>query len=396
MTMAARQAEAAGATGEPELFEGGPPHRMQTWARLVGPGRPNIGRRALLLVAIGWLPPVILVMATGDPGRLAALILDIGFHARSLVAAPLLVLAEAGCAEQLGSIIRHFRKAGLVHPEDDGRFDQAVAATRALLWSPWAELAAVLLTALVVAALRTSIGPEHLPLWQAREKAFGGLSTAGWWQSVISLPLLLILLFGWLWRLVLWTRLLGHISRFRLRLVASHPDHAAGLMFVGHSLRAFTLVALAISAMVAGRLANEFLAGVVLTPAHYVAAFTPLAVVLVLLLVPPVMFMGTLLHQVHRGVFEYGRLASDVGRHLEGRWLEQERRVDADALDVRDFSATAGLYRVVENANTIKVLPIELQSISRLVGAMALPFVPVLIMKLPFDLILEGLKSLFI
>jgi hypothetical protein len=73
---------------------------------------------------------------------------------------------------------------------------------------------------------------------------------------VVSLPLLIILFLGRIWRLVSWTRLPWLMSRLRLRLVASHPDHAAGLGFIGHSVRAFAIVALAPMAIAAGRSAR--------------------------------------------------------------------------------------------------------------------------------------------
>ncbi len=54
-------------------------------------------------------------------------------------------------------------------------------------------------------------------------------SLAGWWHLLVSLPLLLILFFGWIWRLALWARFLFLMSRLNLRLIPAHPDNVGGL-----------------------------------------------------------------------------------------------------------------------------------------------------------------------
>ena len=96
-------------------------------------------------------------------------------------------------------------------------------------------------------------------------------SLAGWWHTLVSVPLLLLLIFGWCWRLALWTRLLWLIARLELRLVASHPDRCAGLSFLGHSVRAFAIVALALAVIVAGRSAHMSLLGGGLPTPYFLA-----------------------------------------------------------------------------------------------------------------------------
>ena len=64
------------------------------------------------------------------------LLWEVGAHARYLIAAPLLVLAEAVCAPQLNAIVRHFASSGIVSDHDRGRFEEVVASTRQRLqWS---------------------------------------------------------------------------------------------------------------------------------------------------------------------------------------------------------------------------------------------------------------------
>ena len=57
-------------------------------------------------------------------------------------------------------------------------------------------------------------------------------SPAGWWHALVSLPLLFVLLLGWIWRVLVWTRFLYLMAGLDLKLVPAHPDRTAGLRFV--------------------------------------------------------------------------------------------------------------------------------------------------------------------
>src|SRR5258705_460211 len=88
------------------LFDGGPPHKLQSLCGLVSPGRPNIARRIALVMLICWAPLAVLAATQGD--LLAAdaansFLLDFGVHARYLVAAPLLIFAEGVCLPRMGA-----------------------------------------------------------------------------------------------------------------------------------------------------------------------------------------------------------------------------------------------------------------------------------------------------
>src|SRR5437763_8237671 len=152
-----------------------------------------------------------------------------------------------------------------------------------------------------------------------------------------------------MWRLALWTRFLWLMSQLDLRLVPSHPDHAAGLGFIGSSLRPYSIVALAVGTVMAGRVANAVLhEGASLFAFRYLVAGAA-AVVVLLFAGPLAMFSGNLLQAWRRGVREYGALASDLGHEFERKWFAHGRRVDASALEAPDFSATTDLYQVAGN-----------------------------------------------
>src|SRR5262245_7939767 len=224
-----------------ELLYGGPPHRLQRSLGLIKPGDTMIARRVELVVLAGWVPLAALPVAQSFILRnqmAKSFFSDFAVYARSLVAAPLFILAEADCVPRLGRVARHFLDAGLVTEPDRARFDDAVASTKRLLGSGLAELIVAILAYGLVITLMIKVPPEELRSWYWLKSGYQALSLAGWWHSLVSVPLFILLFFGWLWRVFLWARFLWLMSRLDLRLIPSHPDHAGGLMFVSDSLRA--------------------------------------------------------------------------------------------------------------------------------------------------------------
>ena len=71
----------------------------------------------------------------------------------------------------------------------------------------------------VVYSVPVEVRPDAIPAWQVSGRgANASLGLAGWWQVLVSLPLLLVLMIGWLWRLLLWARFPWLISRFDLQV----------------------------------------------------------------------------------------------------------------------------------------------------------------------------------
>jgi hypothetical protein len=171
-----------------------------------------------------------------------------------LIALPALVLAEIVVAPRLQKIAQHFVETGLITAEDRPRFDAAISSTRRLKNSFGAVIVLVLLAWGLVPLLLLAKPTPELLAWQSSAEGRSLFSPAGWWHLLVSMPLLLFVLLGWVWRLLLWTRFLWRVSRLDLQLVPAHPDRAAGLMFVAHSLRVCSMLGFAVGAIVAGPL----------------------------------------------------------------------------------------------------------------------------------------------
>ena len=379
------------------FFESGPFPHIHWSLGLFRPVGSKVGVRALLCVLIGWLPLLILVVAQSPSTTTplaSSFLRDLGVHVRSLIATPLFVLLEIWCLPRLAAIGWHFVRSGLVEEDDVPRFNELVASTRRLLNSLIAEVVAIILTYAIVLAVFFYLPLIGLPPWYSAGAEHFSLSWAGWWYAFVSTPLTLILFFGWLWRVVLWSRFLICVARMKLRLIAAHPDLASGLRFLNAAVVAFIPVAFTVGVIVAGSVANRFLQQRASVNNVEKTILGLVIFNLFLFVGPLVVFTFKLYQQKVRGIFTYGQLAESVGKQFEAKWLGNYEKYSTGALEASDFSATTDLYQVVSNVYQMSLLPFDLRSIVALVVATVLPFVPVAFIAIPFDVILKEIASL--
>lgn len=380
--------------GVEAIFEGGPPRRLTALARLPSPIAPNAAVRTVLTFAIAWIPLAVLVaidIVLGRPSVLYSFVEDIGVHARYAIAAPLLVLSHVVCARRLGRIAYHFQVSGLLDEADQRRVREALEATRRRVHSLWAEAVVVIVVYAQVASLVT-LEPQILRQAEWQVAANGaGLSAAGWWHGVVSAPLLMALLLGWVWRIANWAWFLRTVSRLDLRLVSAHPDQAGGLGFLSQSVRAFGIVGMGLGAIVAGRFGYVYRHDLA-TPFTNLLLVGGVTVLTLALAVGPLLFfMRPLMQSWRQGALEYGVLASDMGVQFERNWFGGSER---PMLAEPDFSAATDLYQVVGNVYAMRFIPVDPRSLIMLVAATLAPFVPAMFLSMPTEAVIGELKAL--
>jgi len=380
-----------------EIFDGGPPLRLEKSLGLVKPNERRTVRRAVLTVLIAWAPLFIISavesLALGE-NKLGSLIGDLTAVSRYLIVAPLFILAEEGTIFRLGQIARHFVDAGIITALDRPRFEGIVAQARRLLDSVTVEVLVVALAYLAMIILMRVFPDQDIPLWHKAGDSGRGYSWAGWWHALVSAPIFLVLLLGWLWRILIWGLFLFRVSRLDLQLVPAHPDLVGGLQFVGLSLRAFLVLSFAISTSVAGGVAYRVLS---LGSSFFSFIYVIAAVVILNLLLfaaPLLVFGGKLVEARRRGIIDYGGLAGAVGNQLEKKWLDYRQSVNEGTLDVQHFSATTDLYQVVSNVYQMKPFPIATQDLIALIVVTLLPFLPALLFEIPLEEIFSDLVKL--
>jgi hypothetical protein len=382
-----------------EIFDGGPPLRLEKSLGLIKPNERRSVQRALLAVLVVWAPLVVLSAIESlvlQENKLGSLIGDLTVLSRYLIVVPLFILAEEFTIFRLGQIARHFIDAGVVSAADRPRFDEIVAQARRLLDSVLVEVLVVALAYLAMITLIRVFPDQDIPFWHKAVDGGTGYSWAGWWHALVSAPIALVLLVGWLWRILIWGLFLFRVSRLDLQLVPAHPDLAGGLQFVGLSLRAFLLLSFAISGSAAGGVAQRvlYLGASFFSFIHVIVAVVVLS--LLLFVAPVLVFGGKLVEARRRGIITYGGLAGAVGRELENKWLDYRKSVDERALDVQHFSATTDLYQVVSNVYQMKPFPIDTQDLIALIVVTLLPFLPALLLEIPLsDIVADLAKVMF-
>jgi len=366
--------------------------------RLSGSGADGtLLRPAGLTILIGWVPLFVLTLvqhALGNEAGARSFLSDVAVSARSLIAAPLLVIAMQTCLPRLTEIARTFRDSGILATRDLGRFDYACASTLRLSNFLAVDIIIVALVYAIVFQAVLLVPTSALPPWYAAPPGFGRFSLVAWWYAIVSLPVLLALIFEWIWRVVIWARFLYLVSLMDLRLVPAHPDRTAGLKFVGYSAQAFAPVALAFGFIVAGWAANQILyRGAQIQSLQY-SVIGLVAFVLLLFAGPLSVFFPHLLRAWRQGIFEYGSLAAELGRRFESKWFRRDQPVDMSALEAPDFSATTDLYQIASNVYEVRLFPTGLTSLGILVAMTVAPFGAIAAMFVPMDVIVSQLVAL--
>jgi hypothetical protein len=354
-------------------------------------------RRTVTLALAAWLPLVLLTAQQRGAGEWAHWLeplTDIRIISRYLLALPILVLAEPLFISRLAGIVMHFQRAGFVRRADHTRFTRILARTHALLLQHFVEVVIVLL-AFTISLRLLSAGAEPWELQSVSENPRLS-SNAQWWLAIVSQPLFLIYVARWCWRSLVWFRTLRCIARLDLNMVPAHPDRAGGLLFVAQSIPALAPFGFALACALAGAIAGST-SVVHLSLSILLAAAGTLLAFLLVIAIGPLCWLSTPMRAAQlRGIVEYGELAARVGRRFEARWLRERRFVTSEALSASDFSATIDLYSVVSTVYTVRIIPVKARSLFKLVAATMLPFLPLLLMIVPTQDLMQFVAKLLL
>jgi hypothetical protein len=207
------------------------------------------------------------------------------------------------------------------------------------------------------------------------KRSDAGITLAGWWYILVSLPILFFFLLRWFWIFLLWSRFLFRISRLGLELTPTHPDRAGGLGFLGWGLASFGLVLMAISAVLSGSLAYEIVhRGSSLNILKYhIMIFVVLAIVI--LHAPLIVFTGRLARCRFRGLLDFGSLIGDHDRAFNEKWLKSQ---GSSLLGSAHMGSLAHMSPVYEQVERMQLLPWDKQALIVLVAAALIPMIPLL------------------
>ncbi len=383
------------------LVLGGPLFQLLRRAHLSDDALTMARRRIVVISLLAWLPLLLLAAIEGHAlGGSAAVpfLFDVEVHIRYLVVLPLLVAAELVVHRRMRSVVQVFVERRLVPDIAIPRFDAAIASAFRLRNSILAE---VLLIAVVYGVGILVVWRHYLALdaatWYAAPSADGAaLTWAGIWYGCVSLPLFQFLLVRWYFRIFIWARFLWQVARIDLSLIPTHPDRLGGLGFLSATAHAFTLLAVAHGAMVAGMLANRiFYLGAGLLDFKLEVA---VMVVYVLALVAfPLLFFAPQLAQAKRmGLREYGTLSERYVREFDAKWLRGGSPAGealVGSADVQSLSDMGGSYDLVR---AMLPAPVTKEMVIQLAMATLAPIVPLALTMMPLEELLKRLLGVIL
>ena len=188
---------------------------------------------------------------------------------------------------------------------------------------------AILAVVIAVITVSDVLHQSHEITWAVDGEGISQhLGFGAWWFLYVGRPIYLVLLLCWLWRVVLLFLLFGRIAKLNLSIVPTHPDRAGGLGFLERFPKAFVLVALATSAVLASRWAHDVIYHGVTVQSLRMPMIAFVILVVVLFVSPLFMFIGPLFRARKRALLDYGALIGRHGRLVRERWIEEK--------DVRD------------------------------------------------------------
>jgi hypothetical protein len=393
-TLTPKAADGTGLLGHPTDFSlvlGGPLFQLLRRAHLADDALMLARQRIIVISLLAWLPLLVLSVLEGRAlGSSVAVpfLRDVEVHIRYLVALPLLIGAE----------LVVFLERRLIPDSAMPRFDAAIAS--AFRWRN-SVLAEVLLIALVYGVGILIVWRQYLALdastWYATPSGDGTtLSFAGIWYGYVSLPLFQFLLVRWYFRLVIWARLLWQVSRIDLSLIPTHPDRLGGLGFLSATVYAFTLLAVAHGALLAGPLANRifYLGAQLLEFKAEIAVM--LAFVLAIVIVPLLVFVPQLAQAKRMGLREYGTLGERYVREFDAKWLRGGAAADEAFVGSADIQSLADLGNSYAVVQAMRPVPVTKEMVIQLAAATLAPIVPLALTMMPLEELLKKLIGILL
>jgi hypothetical protein len=208
-------------------------------------------------------------------------------------------------------------------------------------------------------------------------------------------PLFWFLLLRWLWRHLVWGLLLREIAGLELRLVATHPDGAGGLAFIGQYPNVFAAFVFALGCVLGAAIAHTILRGGITTAAYGQLMGAWLVVVMIVFGAPLLAFAKPL-----RQLKEATLLAASAAATRRERAAEREllgrnmsAASDADAAPASELPDAAKLHAAAGKLSTFLV---SRAAIVPVAGAALLPLVAAGATQLPFKELLKIARGLLL
>jgi len=353
------------------------------------------GVMALLSIRTAWsLPP--------DAAYARNFFYDFAAYAQFFIGLPLYLIAERVIGASIRGASQDFHETGVISPEDIPELDRIEAEVSQLRLSYWPEVICIV-TSFYLAFM--AFGPElvrphgsGMVTWHVKPISptpflFWTLThwytAAGFYATFFALPLQTYIWVRWVAKIWMWYRYLRLVSRFKLQLVASHPDSTGGIGFLSEVQGKFALLILAygisgVVAVVGYKIAIEH-APVNLPPVWGLVLGFVIGAPL-LFLAPLLLFTKQLGRTKRRALAAFREKATVGAKRVEDGWLNRPYSDETDVAVRGDLQQLEVLNKFYERIHGMRVVPFDLRSAGQLVGSAVGPLVPLI----PYFFNLDG------
>jgi len=348
-----------------------------------------------------WLPLAIMTLLKGNfwTGDIEnSFITNFDSQVRFLICLPILILSEELISARLGLILGQFKNSGVIEKKEYKAFDQIISKGGRFLRSRWTLLVLILICYIQVFTV-LSYESEYTSIltWQIHDAGEGAkLNCSGWWNILISRPIVFFLFLQWLLRIIVWGWILRKISFLHLVLFPIHPDLSGGLGFIGYALRFFSPIAFAISATIAGNMIDFILIEGLSLRAFAFPGLAYFVFISLLFTLPLFSFTSKLIEAREKSVFENYDFANGMYRELRDKFLKGYDKVTTEDLKRPEFSAVSDLSDVIEYSLNMKYIPFTFRDLIPLWTMAILPFLAVILMEIPLNEVFKVILSFLV
>jgi hypothetical protein len=384
--------ESSAPADELSLFCGGPLYRLQVALHLVKSPQWNLTRRIICLLAISWLP-LVLMTAGLHPEELLALMKDYLVYSRVVIALPILLVGQLLMETRFRVVVEHVREAELVSDEDQHKLHSVIVTLTRLRDSPLPE---ILIAALVFIEL-VLFGQSRLitgPAW-AVSRGVGAphLTAAGWYYLLVCVLIYHFLIALGFWKWFVWSYLLYRLSRMDLRLVATHPDLHGGLGFLGLAPVAFIPIAAAISVAIGAVWRYEILHTPATLASYLVSTIALVVAIFMFELGPLCFFLWKLSALRQRAILEYGALAQVHTTNFHKKWISHRNDQATEPPEIPNVTMLADFDLIYGNIKRMQPLPVDRNTLIGLALAVLVPLLPAVLAEIPLRVLMKELVS---
>jgi hypothetical protein len=354
----------------------------------------NVIRKVLFFCSITWVPLLIITLIEGNAlnkNIQLPFLIDYVIYTRFLISLPVIFVAEKFIRFETSNAVSHFVNSGIITGDNEKLYADLVSKYSRLLNSKIIEqflLVATYVQLFVLRAVTDSSVDESS--WKYLSD---GSATAAWYYfAYVSAPILQFLILRMLWRFIMWGWFLFKVSRMDLNLTPINPDKSGGLAFLGVAQVSFGILGFAQGANYSSEIAQRIILGGASVEDFKFPVLIAIILVVQIYMSPLFFFSRKLIKLKLKGLIEYGVLANKYTSSFDNKWIRGGAG-NEELLGTGDIQSLNDLIGSYEQIQESRFVPFNLRNFITMALMIAVPFFPLVLLKIPLSEVLKGLAG---